>query len=58
MTKKAFHLIDVDSLPEEVRSKEGMIHGGHLMGLALGAIKQLNAKVEALETELEKLRSL
>ena len=49
-------LIDVDSLPEEVRSKEGMIHGGHLMGLALGAIKQLNAKVEALERELEQLQ--
>ena len=29
---------------------------GILMGLALGAIKQLNAKVEALEKELEKLR--
>lgn len=48
-------LIDNNSLPEAVRSKEGLVHGGHLLGLALGAIKQLNAKVEALERELAKI---
>ena len=56
--EKGVPLIDVDSLLEEVRSKEGMIHGGHLMSLALGAIKQLNAKVDSLQTELEKIRSV
>jgi hypothetical protein len=50
-------LIDNQSLPEAIRSKEGLVHGGHLLGLALGAIKQLNAKVEALENDVEKLRS-
>ena len=52
--KKGVPLIDVNSLPEAVRSEDGMVHGGHLMGLALGAIKQLNAKIEALEKELQK----
>jgi hypothetical protein len=51
--KKGVPLIDANSLPEEVRSEEGMIHAGHLMGLALGAIKQLNAKVEELAQRLE-----
>jgi hypothetical protein len=55
--KNGVPLIDVDSLPEEVRSEEGMLHEGQLMGLALGAVKQLNAKVDALEKELEKMRS-
>ena len=50
--EKGVPLIDANSLPEEVRSKEKMIHAGHLMGLALGIIKQINAKVEALEKEL------
>ena len=50
-------LIDNKSLPEAIRSKEGLIHGGHLLGLALGAIKQLNAKVDALEKELQKMRA-
>jgi hypothetical protein len=50
-------LIDNKSLPEEMRSKSGLVHGGHILGLALGAIKQLNAKVEALEKELEKMHS-
>ncbi len=54
--KKGVPLIDANSLPEEVRSDEGLIHAGHLMGLALGAIRQLNAKVETLEKELERLR--
>jgi hypothetical protein len=49
-------LIDNKSLPEDIRSKEGLVHGGHLLGLALGAIKQLNAKVEALEKELAKMQ--
>ena len=46
-------LIDNQSLPEEMRSKSGLIHSGHLLGLALGAIKQLNAKVEELSRRLE-----
>ncbi len=50
-------LIDNKSLPESMRSKEGLVHGGHLLGLALGAIKQLNAKVDALEKEIERMRS-
>ena len=33
-----------------------MLHAGHLMGLALGAIKQLTAKVESLEKQLEQMR--
>jgi hypothetical protein len=37
-------LIDNKSLPEAMRSKEGLIHGGHLLGLVLGH-KQLTAKV-------------
>ena len=45
-------LIDNKSLPEEMRSKSGLVHGGHLLGLAIGAIKQLNAKVEFLEKQL------
>ena len=49
-------LIDNKSLPEAMRSKEGLVHGGHILGLALGAIKQLNAKVEVLEKELQKIR--
>ncbi len=49
-------LIDNKSLPEAVRSKEGLVHGGHVLGLALGAIKQLTAKVEALEKELAKIQ--
>ncbi len=49
-------LIDNMSLPEAICSKEGLVHGGHLMGLALGAIKQLNEKVEALEKELEEFQ--
>lgn len=53
---KGVPLIDVDSLPEEVRSEDGMLHAGHLMGLALGAIKQLTAKVESLEKQLEQMR--
>jgi hypothetical protein len=55
--KKGVPLIDVNSLPEETRSEEGMLHAGHLMGLALGAIKQLNAKVELLEKKLQETRS-
>ncbi|MEM2108289.1 MAG: hypothetical protein QXL10_03285 [Candidatus Bathyarchaeia archaeon] len=47
--KNGVPLVDPESLPEHVRSEDGMIHAGHLMGLALGAIKQLNAKVEMLE---------
>ena len=50
-------LIDNKSLPEAIRSKEGLVHGGHLLGLAFGAIKQLNAKIETLEKKLEKMRS-
>ncbi len=50
-------LIDNRSLPEAMRSKEGLVHSGHLLGLTLGAIKQLNRKVETLEKELEKMRS-
>jgi hypothetical protein len=55
--KKGVPLIDANSLPEEVRSEEGMIHAGHLMGLALGAIKQLNEKVEMLKKELEQMQN-
>ena len=51
-------LIDNKSLPEAIRSKEGLIHGGHLLGLAFGAIKHLNAKVEALEKQLEITQSV
>ena len=50
-------LIDNKSLPEAICSKEGLVHGGHLLGLALGAIKQLNAKVDALEKELQKMHA-
>jgi hypothetical protein len=54
--KQGVPLIDNKSLPEAIRSKEGLVHGGHLLGLALGAIKQLNAKVEALEKELARMQ--
>lgn len=50
--KNGVPLIDANSLPEEVRSDEGMINASHLMGLALGAIRQLNGKVEVLEKRL------
>jgi hypothetical protein len=50
-------LIDNKSLPEAIRSKSGLIHGGHLLGLALGAIKQLNAKVDELSRKLEAYES-
>jgi len=36
-------------LPEQMRSKSGLVHGGHLLGLLIGAIKQLDAKVKRLE---------
>jgi hypothetical protein len=55
--KMGVPLIDNKSLPEAMRSKEGLVHGGHLLGLALGAIKQLNEKVETLEKQLERMRS-
>jgi hypothetical protein len=54
--KQGVPLIDNKSLPEAMRSKEGLVHGGHLLGLALGAIKQLNAKVETLEKELARMQ--
>ena len=47
-------LIDNKSLPEEMRSKSGLVHGGHLLGLAIGAIKQLNAKVKFLKNSYRK----
>jgi len=55
--KLGIPLIDNKSLPEAIRSKSGLIHGGHLLGLALGAIKQLNAKVDELSRKLEAYES-
>jgi hypothetical protein len=55
--KLGIPLIDNRSLPEAIRSKSGLIHGGHLLGLALGAIKQLNAKVDELSRKLEAYES-
>ncbi len=47
--EKGVPLIDNESLPEQMRSKSGLVHGGHLLGLLIGAIKQLDAKVKRLE---------
>jgi hypothetical protein len=47
--KAGVPLIDNESLPEQMRSKSGLVHGGHLLGLLIGAIKQLDAKVKRLE---------
>ncbi len=49
---KGIPLIANESLPEELRSA-GLVNGGHLLGLALGAIKQLNAKVDMLKRQVE-----
>ncbi len=53
---KGVPLIDASTLPEQVKAPNGMLHAGHMMGWALGAIKQLNARVEQLQTELNVIR--
>jgi hypothetical protein len=51
--KRGIALADPESLPPEV-TENGLINAGHLMGLLIGAVKQLAAKVEVLEKRLEK----
>jgi hypothetical protein len=46
-------LIDNETLPEQMRSKNGLVHGGHLLGLLIGAVKQLDAKVSLLQAGLK-----
>jgi len=46
--KNGMSLVDPESLPEQV-TENGLINAGALMGLLIGAVKQLAAKVEALE---------
>jgi hypothetical protein len=53
--KRGIALADPESLPPEV-TENGLINAGHLMGLLIGAVKQLAAKVEALEKRLEKVK--
>jgi hypothetical protein len=48
---KGVPLVDSESLPPEV-TENGLINAGHLMGLLIGAVKQLAARVEALEKRL------
>lgn len=50
-------LADIESLPEQVR-ENSLVNAGALMGLHIGAIKQLTAKVEALEKQLEAKRGV
>lgn len=51
--KNGMSLVDSESLPKQV-TENGLINAGALMGLLIGAVKQLAAKVEALEKELVK----
>jgi len=53
--KRGMPLADPESLPEQV-TENGLINAGALMGLLIGAVKQLAAKVEALEKKLEKAK--
>jgi len=53
--KRGMPLADPESLPPEV-TENGLINAGALMGLLIGAVKQLAAKVEALEKELKKAK--
>jgi hypothetical protein len=53
--KRGIALADPESLPPEV-TENGLINAGHLMGLLIGAVKQLAAKVESLEKELQKAK--
>ncbi|MDI6905258.1 MAG: hypothetical protein QMD13_07215 [Candidatus Bathyarchaeia archaeon] len=53
--EKGMPLADNESLPPEV-TENGLINAGALMGLLIGAVKQLTAKVETLEKELAKSR--
>jgi hypothetical protein len=46
--EKGMALADPESLPMEV-TENGLINAGALMGLLIGAVKQLEAKVDALE---------
>jgi len=49
--EKGMPLVDPESLPEQVR-ENGLINAGALMGLLIGAVKQLAAKVELLEKKV------
>lgn len=51
--EKGIPLADPESLPPGV-AENGLINAGHLMGLLIGALKQLAAKVELLEGEITK----
>jgi len=53
--ERGMPLADPESLPPEV-TENGLINAGHLMGLLIGAVKQLAAKVESLEKELQKAK--
>jgi|GEM_PF-661842 len=53
--KRGIALADPESLPEQV-TENGLINAGALMGLLIGAVKQLVAKVESLENELQKAK--
>jgi len=53
--ERGIPLADPESLPEQV-TENGLINAGALMGLLIGAVKQLSAKVESLEKQLEKAK--
>jgi hypothetical protein len=55
--KRGMPLADPESLPEQV-TENGLINAGALMGLLIGAVKQLSAKVEFLEKQLEAKRGV
>jgi len=50
--KNGLPLADPESFPEEV-TENGFINAGALTGLLIGAVKQLAARIEALEKRLE-----
>ena len=55
--EKGVPLADPESLPPEV-TENGLINAGALMGLVIGAIKQLATKVEQLEKQLKAKRGV
>jgi hypothetical protein len=50
--KKGIPQVDPESLPPEV-TENGLINAGNLMGLLIGAVKQLAAEVESLEKQIK-----
>jgi len=48
-TDKEITVLDFDSLPDEIKEEEGFISVPNLTSLALGAIKQMAERLDALE---------